>query len=152
MVYCVACHADEEMMRKYGIATVDKAHRWLPRISSHWDRVRCIDCHSSIEPPNRSHDILPPEKTVKRCETCHSMNSMLMNTLYRHQKTLSREKYGFINGTILSDAYVIGVTRNIYLNMVSIAIFALTLLGIIVHASLRAYYSFKRKKIAEKKV
>ncbi len=152
MVYCVACHANEEMMNKYGIATVDKAHRWLPRISSHWDRVRCIDCHSSIEPPNRSHDILPPEKTVKRCETCHSMNSMLMNTLYRHQKSLSREKYGFINGTILSDAYVIGVTRNLYLNMVSIAIFVLTLLGIIIHASLRAYFSIKRKQITEKKV
>lgn len=145
MVYCVSCHSNEEMMKKYGLATVDKAHNWLPRISSHWDRVRCVDCHSSIEPPHRSHDILPPERTVKRCESCHSMNSMLMNTLYRHQKTLSREKYGFINGTILSDAYVIGVTRNIYLNIVSIGIFILVIFGILVHASLRAYFSIKRK-------
>ncbi len=152
MVYCVSCHSNEEMMKKYGLATVDKAHNWLPRISSHWDRVRCVDCHSSIEPPHRSHDILPPERTVKRCESCHSMNSMLMNTLYRHQKTLSREKYGFINGTILSDAYVIGVTRNIYLNMVSIGIFILVIFGILVHASLRAYFSIKRKKLAEKNI
>jgi len=152
MVYCVSCHSNEEMMKKYGLATVDKAHNWLPRISSHWDRVRCVDCHSSIEPPHRSHDILPPERTVKRCESCHSMNSMLMNTLYRHQKTLSREKYGFINGTILSDAYVIGVTRNIYLNIVSIGIFILVIFGILVHASLRAYFSIKRKKLAEKNI
>jgi hypothetical protein len=152
MVYCVSCHSNEEMMKKYGLATVDKAHNWLPRISSHWDRVRCVDCHSSIEPPYRSHDILPPERTVKRCESCHSMNSMLMNTLYRHQKTLSREKYGFINGTILSDAYVIGVTRNIYLNIVSIGIFILVIFGILVHASLRAYFSIKRKKLAEKNI
>lgn len=152
MVYCVSCHSNEEMMKKYGIATVEQAHRWLPRISSHWDRVRCVDCHSSIEPPNRSHDILPPERTIKRCESCHSMNSMLMNTLYRHQKTLSREKYGFINGTILSDAYVIGVTRNIYLNMISIGIFLLVIIGILIHASLRVFYSIKRKKLAEKKI
>lgn len=146
MVYCVACHTDEKLMKKYNIATVEKAHRWLPKTKAHWDRVRCVDCHSSQEPPNLTHNILPPEKTVKRCESCHSMNSILMNTLYRHEKELSREKYGFINGTILSDAYVIGTTRNVYLNMVSIGVFGLTLLGIIGHATLRAISSIKRRK------
>ncbi len=150
MVYCVACHTDEEMMKKYNLATVERAHRWLPRTRAHWDRVRCVDCHSSHEPPHLTHNILPPEQTVKRCEACHSMNSILMNTLYRHEKTLSREKYGFINGTILSDAYVIGTTRNIYLNMASLGIFALTLLGLITHASLRAVSHYKRKKIVRK--
>ncbi len=37
--------------------------------------------------------------------------------LYKHEKVASREKYGFINGTLLSDAYVIGTTRNTLLGI-----------------------------------
>lgn len=152
MVYCVSCHSNEDMMKKYGIASVEKAHRWLPSKSAHWDRVRCVDCHSSHKDPHLAHNILPPEKTVKQCESCHSMNSMLMNTLYRHEKALSREKYGFINGTILSDAYVIGTTRNVYLNRASIGIFVMTLLALILHATLRIIFALKRKAATRRNV
>ncbi len=145
MVYCVACHSNEKMMSKYGIATVEKAHNWIPSQQSHWETVRCVDCHSSHEPPHLSHNILPPEKTVKNCEECHAMNSKLMTTLYRHEKELSRQKYGFINGTILSDAYVIGTTRNVYLNNISIALFGLTLAGITGHGFLRIITKKKKR-------
>lgn len=146
MIYCIACHEKPEIMSKYGLATIKQAHEWLPSQKSHWETVRCVDCHSSHEGEEKPHDILPPEKTIKQCEECHSMNSVLMTTLYKHEKKMSREKYGFINGTILSDAYVVGTTRNVYLNVASIVIFGLVLGGIFIHGSLRWFGSRRKSK------
>src|SRR3989339_243133 len=146
MVYCIACHADEKMMSKYGISTVAKAHDWLPNQTKHWETVRCVDCHSSYDPPNLSHNILPPDKTIKKCEECHNQNSLLMSKLYKHEKIKSREKFGFINGTILSDAYVIGTTRNVLLDVLSISVFGLTIMGVGIHGLLRWYF---RKRPAQ---
>ena len=146
MVYCVACHADEKLMKKYNISTVAKAHDWIPNKEAHWETVRCVDCHSSYIPPNLSHNILPPGKTLKKCEECHAQNSMLLSKLYKHEKITSREKFGFINGTILSDAYVIGTTRNILLDSLSLIIFGLIVVGILLHALLRWYFNTGKEK------
>ncbi|MFA6570239.1 MAG: hypothetical protein WCT77_03295 [Bacteroidota bacterium] len=137
MVYCVGCHADVQMMSQHNLSTVTKAHDWIPSKATHWETVRCVDCHSSYEPPNLSHNILPPEKTIKKCEECHTQNSILLTKLYKHEKQRSREKYGFINGTLLSDAYVVGTTRNVFLDTFSVVIFGFTFLGIGGHAFLR---------------
>jgi len=140
MVYCIVCHADEKLMKKYNISTVQKAHDWLPNQQTHWETVRCVDCHSSYAPPNLSHNILSPERTVKKCEQCHNENSLLMSKLYKHEKKQSREKFGFINGTLLSDAYVIGTTKNVFLDAISLFLFGMTLLGIFLHGFLRWYF------------
>lgn len=141
MIYCVGCHSDEALSRKYNINTIEEAHKWLTHQAKHWETVRCIDCHSSYLPPNLSHNILPPDKTVKKCEECHSKNSILMTKLYKHEKAQSRQKYGFINGTLLSDAYVIGTTRNVFLESVSIIIFAIALGVVGLHGFLRWYFN-----------
>ncbi len=146
MIHCVYCHANEDMMKKYNLSTVKKAHEWLPSIQKHWETVRCIDCHSSYEPPNLSHNILSREKTVKQCEHCHSKNSILMTKLYIHEKQASRDKYGFINGTLLSDAYVIGTTRNIYLDTLSGLLFAGVVFGVFGHGLLRLISGRIRRK------
>jgi hypothetical protein len=104
MIYCVGCHTNDTLMAKYNVSTISKAHDWLPNLNTHYETVRCVDCHSSYDPPNLSHNILPPDKTVKQCGQCHSKNSILMTKLYKHEKEKSREKLGFINGTLLSDA------------------------------------------------
>jgi len=144
MIYCIACHADEDMMSKYNLLTVAKAHEWLPSKAKHWETIRCIDCHSSYEPPNLSHNILPRHETLRNCEECHSQSSMLMSKLYVHEAQKSREQMGFINGVLLSDAYVIGSTRNVYLDWLSFIIFGLTFMGIAGHGFLRWY--FRKKK------
>jgi hypothetical protein len=146
MVYCVACHSDEEQMKKFGLQTVAKAHSWLPAQSAHWETVRCIDCHSSYVPPNLSHNILPPEKTIKKCEECHNKNSILMSKLYQHDKQASREKFGFINGTLLSNAYVIGSTKNVLMDSLSLIIFSVTIGGVFLHGFLRWYFTRGGKK------
>lgn len=140
MVYCIACHANEKLMSKYGIMTFNKAHEWLPSLGKHNKTVRCVDCHSSYTPPNLSHNILPPEKTIKKCEECHQKNSVLMSKLYKHEKSQSRKKYGFINGTLLSDAYVVGTTRNIFLDSFSVIAFVIIIIGIAFHAFMRWYF------------
>ncbi len=146
MVYCVVCHIDKTMMDKYNVSTVQEAHDWLPKMSIHWETVRCIDCHSSFSPPHMSHDILPPEKTVQKCEECHSKNSILMTKLYKHEKEKSREKFGFINGTILSDAYVVGTTRNLILDTGFILLLGITVIFILLHSFLRWYFKRSGKK------
>lgn len=146
MVFCVGCHADEAFSKKYGFSTITKAHDWMPNQVTHYETVRCVDCHSSYAPPNLSHNILPPEKTVKKCEECHTKNSILMSKLYKHEKKQSREKFGFINGTLLSDAYVIGTTRNVILDSLSLIIFGFVLAGVGLHGFLRWYFKREIKK------
>ncbi|MFP4544694.1 MAG: cytochrome c3 family protein [Candidatus Kapaibacterium sp.] len=147
MVWCVSCHSDPDMMKKYDLQTVEKAHTWLPVPAKHFKTVRCVDCHSSYDPPNMSHNVLPLEETVKQCEECHSKDSKLMTKLYVHEKQQSRDKYGFINGTLLSDAYITGATRNIYLEVFSYLIFGITIVTIVVHGTLRATAKRKKKKM-----
>ena len=141
MVYCVHCHTDKNLADKYGMLTISKAHEWLPGVARHYETVRCVDCHSSYMPPNLSHNILPPEKTIKKCEECHSKNSILMTKLYKHERKKSQEKFGFINGAILSDAYVIGTTRNVFLESLSIIILSGVVIIVLLHALLRWYFS-----------
>lgn len=60
-----------------------------------------------------------------------------MSSLYKHEVSEQRNKAGFYNGIILNEAYVISANRNYYLNIASIAIFALTLLAVAIHAYFR---------------
>jgi hypothetical protein len=63
-----------------------------------------------------------------------------MSKLYKHEKSQSRKKYGFINGTLLSDAYVVGTTRNLFLDSFSVIAFIVILLGIGFHGFMRWYF------------
>jgi hypothetical protein len=63
-----------------------------------------------------------------------------MTKLYKHEKEKSREKLGFINGTLLSDAYVVGTTRNVILDVLSFSILGITIMGIGIHGLMRWYF------------
>jgi hypothetical protein len=60
-----------------------------------------------------------------------------MASLYRFEAAERRNKLGFLNGAILSEAYVIGANSNPLLKRLSIAFFAVVLLAIGVHAFFR---------------
>jgi hypothetical protein len=83
-----------------------------------------------------SHNIRPKAEAVKRCNECHSQNSLLMASLYKFKSKEQRQD-GFFNGIILNESYVIGANRNEYLNILSLAIFALVLAIIALHIFLR---------------
>jgi len=102
-------------------------HDWLPNQAQHFRNVRCIECHTqATDSVLVSHYIVPKEQAVKRCNECHSRNSLLMASLYKYQSKEQRSD-GFFNGVILNESYVIGANRNEYLHILSLLI-----LGIIV--------------------
>jgi predicted CXXCH cytochrome family protein len=137
---CLNCHSD---FNKFHLLTdreeinILKKHDWLPNQAAHMANVRCIECHTQInENLPVAHVIKPKTEAVKRCNECHSQNSMLMASLYKFESK-ERRKDGFFNGIILNQSYVIGANRNEYLNLLSLLIFGGMLAVIGVHVFFR---------------
>ena len=137
---CLRCHSNFnqfQLLTEREEINILQKHEWLPNQESHFKNVRCIECHSEINDTILvSHLINPMEKAVKRCNECHSQNSILMSTLYKFQSKEQR-KDGFFNGIILNQSYVIGANRNEYLNLLSLIIFAFLIVIISIHIYFR---------------
>jgi predicted CXXCH cytochrome family protein len=123
---CLSCHSNFDrfqLLTERKEINILKTHEWLPNQAVHFQNVRCIECHTKIN--NNilvSHLIRPKAEAVRRCNECHSQNSILMATLYKFQSKEKR-RAGFFNGAILNESYVIGANRNEYLNIFSLVIF-----------------------------
>lgn len=144
---CLSCHSNIDKFQlltdKVNPNLVEK-HEWLPNQRAHFASVRCIECHTAINNDLLvAHKIVEGEKAVKKCVECHSTDSRLLETLYRYEKKAERTSLGFYNGVILSDSYVIGANRNYFLNVASIGIFALLILGLAAHFILRIIFPKK---------
>jgi len=138
---CMSCHTD---INKYQLIAyqadpnVIDQHEWLPNQALHFLNVRCIECHTKIDKNILiAHNVQPKEKAVKKCVECHSKNSILMASLYKYQAQEQRSKLGFFNAAVLNNSYIIGANRNFYLNIISLVIFGMVIIGIGIHAFLR---------------
>jgi hypothetical protein len=87
-----------------------------------------------------AHNIQGKEKAVKKCVECHSSNSLLTTSLYKHTLKENRDKLGFFNATMMQEAFVIGANRNYYLNVASIGAFSFILLCIVLHIIFRVIF------------
>ncbi len=144
--HCLDCHDSDKAFAQFapqeasGTAkprpNIDRIHDWLPNTRLHWDAVRCVDCHTPAT-KTLSHEILSKDKAERQCLACHSANSTLKARLYRHLQKEENERLGFLNSIILTNAYVLGATRNPLLDSVIGGLFVLTLLGILIHATAR---------------
>ncbi len=137
---CLKCHDNTSTIKNLSgqlLPALNVSHSWLPHIDLHWKSVRCIDCHTSPNAPGVSHLILPKDQAVKNCVECHSKNSILLQSLYKFQTKQERDREGFINAVILNNSYVIGATRNYYLNLLSFIIFGIVLAALSIHGILR---------------
>lgn len=138
---CASCHDNNDRFQRVSDSIklpLDKIHSFLPNYKLHFSAVRCIECHTSVEDTMWvAHNILPKEMAVRKCVECHSSNTILMSSLYKYQNIEARRSRGTLNAVILNEAYVIGANRNVYLNIISIVLFGLTLLGILVHVIFR---------------
>lgn len=145
---CIDCHNSDLRWSQFVKTTsvtkkrpdLDTLHGWLPNQKLHWSSVRCIECHTPASPVKSlavSHEILAKEKAEKNCVACHSQEAALATRLYRYAAANSAGDLGFSNANILSDAYVIGATRNPTLDRIVIALAALTLLGVLAHGLIR---------------
>jgi cytochrome c1 len=139
---CLNCHSNFDhfqLLSEHEEINILKQHDWLPNQATHFKNVRCIECHSEVNNDILvSHLINPKEKAVKKCNECHSQNSLLMSSLYKYQSKEQR-KDGFLNGIILNESFVIGANRNAYLNFISIGIFALVVIIIGIHIFFRVF-------------
>ncbi len=137
---CLNCHANYshfQLLSDKDEINILQKHDWLPNQAAHFKNVRCIECHTQVNDTVLvAHLILPKENAVRRCNECHSQNSLLMSSLYKFQSKEQR-KDGFLNGIILNQSYVIGANRNQYLNLLSAAIFAAVLIIIGIHIFFR---------------
>ena len=137
---CLTCHSNFDhfkLLTEREEIDILKTHDWLPNQAVHFKNVRCIECHTKINGNILvSHLITPKEEAVRRCNECHSQNSILMATLYKFQSKEQRQS-GFFNGIILNESYVIGANRNAYLNVFSLVIFVVLLLVIGIHIAFR---------------
>lgn len=147
---CLGCHNSDA---QYAKLTTQKrpdllqVHSWQPNPQLHWSAVRCIDCHTP-EKPNGAigHNILPKDKAERHCVSCHSTDSSLLTRLYRHEVETQRvNAAGFINAYILTQAYVVGVTRNAYLDWASLILFLALAAGLAGHGALR-YIGYLTRK------
>jgi hypothetical protein len=138
---CMSCHTDiskYQLIAYQADPNIIDQHEWLPNQALHFQHVRCIECHTEIQEDILvAHKVLPKEKAVKKCVDCHSQNSLLMASLYKFQVKEKRNTLGFVNAAILNDSYIIGANRNIYLNVISLIIFGLVMVGIGIHSYLR---------------
>lgn len=139
---CQGCH---ESAQRFGMYTSERelpilnlVHDWLPSPELHWGALRCVDCHTRQMDAGISHEILPKEKAEKNCVSCHSQDSTLRTRIYRYLVRGDRlGEAGFVNSFLLTDAYVVGATRNEWLDRASFVAAALVLAGIFLHAALR---------------
>ena len=137
---CLNCHSNYDrfqLLSDKDEVNIMEKHDWLPDQEAHFRNVRCIECHSAVSDSVLvSHQILPAENAVRKCNECHSKSSILMSSLYKFQSRAGR-KDGFFNGIILNQSYVIGANRNIYLNLLSVIIFGFVVVVIAVHIFFR---------------
>lgn len=140
--FCMDCHESELRYAEFAkeakrLPKMDTVHAWLPNPERHWGAVRCVDCHTPVG-KTVSHEIQKKDVAEKQCVSCHTRDSALRTRLYRHLVQEERvNSVGFVNAAILTDAYVIGATRNEYLDFAAIALVGLTVAALGLHGLMR---------------
>lgn len=132
---CLKCHdsATETALAELAPTRLDLAHAWLPNADLHRRHVHCVDCHTPDDSAP-SHEILAAEDARRACVDCHTKDSVLLTKLYRGRVQDDRARVGFVNGVVLNDAYIIGMTRNLALDRASVAVFLAVLIAVGLHA------------------
>jgi len=138
---CLNCHGDQKNYQLLTTKTkpnILKKHEWLPNQASHFANVRCIECHTKNEDTLMvAHHLVPKAQAVRKCEACHSKNSILSASLYKYQFSEKIQQQGLIKTIFMGDSTSIGPDTNNTLNIISLVLFGLTLCGITIHAVLR---------------
>jgi len=138
---CLDCHTEL-------LTPVPKGHEWLPRPQAHWGSVRCLDCHTPLEgriPDRPSHNVLAADDSNRLCVECHSKGSELLSQLYNYRAEQAREQDGFFSQAIYNDAYIVGMTRNPWMDRIGLAMILLMILGVAAHG-LGRYLTRRRQE------
>lgn len=110
---CLHCHMDGSTVALKDPAKPNlvAAHAYMPYAELHLQGTRCVDCHSSVA-TKVAHDLPKGMKAHQGCNTCHSIDSVLLSRLYRYASAPEGTAAGFHNAGIMKDGYVMGANRN----------------------------------------
>lgn len=137
---CYKCHGNVDKSNKKITeeSEISKIHSWLPDQKSHFEKLRCIECHAQTSADmDVSHNILPKNKAIKECAACHNPESSKLNSLYEKRKSLVAEKLGFEHPELTKYANVIGANHNDYLNLIGLAVLGLLIFALSIHVIFR---------------
>jgi predicted CXXCH cytochrome family protein len=139
---CLSCHAEvRDPLRDL--------HQWLPNRDAHWAAVRCIECHTPIaggdEAQRVSHRILPAKESNLTCVNCHSGNQRLLSRLYAYRSKEDLARDGLLAKAVFNEAYVVGMSRSVLIDRLSLILIGLTALGLIAHGFGR-YRAYQRSR------
>lgn len=153
---CLDCHNSDKKFAEFGgkltpekkRPDIDAIHDWLPNTKRHWESVRCIECHTPQATTRTlaiSHEILNKDKAERDCVTCHTKDTALRTRLYRHVAESETAKFGFLNSAVMGESYVIGATRNTYLDLLGLGLVGLTFAGVVGHGVIRILIGLRRR-------
>lgn len=134
---CLTCHQDgaKGALSDPAEPNLLEAHSYLPYAELHLAGTRCADCHSSVTSAV-THDLPLGKKADQGCNTCHSIDSVLLTRLYRYVDT-SASKLGFHNARIMEDGYVLGANRHKWTDLAAYALMSLGLALVLAHGAWR---------------
>lgn len=142
---CLRCHEDAAKgpLADPAEPSMVAAHAYLPHVDLHLRSTRCADCHSSVW-MTVTHDLPKGKGADQGCNSCHSVNTVLADRLYRYVTDLERT-LGFRNAKMLRDNYTMGANRHRWADWATYVLIGLSILGILVHGGLRIFYRWRRR-------
>jgi hypothetical protein len=132
---CLDCHADYDRFKQFSDdekIKLSRVHKWLPHQTTHFESVRCIDCHTKVnENILVPHYVMPKEAATRDCRKCHNGNAETMASLLTiNNSDMSHRKFN--NDVIINGLNIIGANRNKYLDNIILMVFTgiMTIIGI----------------------
>jgi len=145
---CLQCHADGDASvdkRKAAFDELIAKHERLSLAAVHLRRTACVACHTPSTETS-VHNILPKSEALNDCAKCHSRESMLTTKLDSFLVGKDGAERGWTNAALYnSNAYLIGATRNRWLDWGTFLVLGMTLGGIGAHALLRWFFGYIRR-------
>lgn len=133
---CLHCHMDGASVTLADPVkpSLLEAHSYLPHAKLHLDSSRCVDCHTNVM-SKVAHDLPLGKKADQGCNTCHSVDSVLVTRLYRYVD--NSEMLGFHNSRMLEDFYVMGGNRHRWTDVAAYLLMSFGLILVLVHGGWR---------------
>jgi hypothetical protein len=137
---CLDCHGHYNRFRLYSDRekiNLKKVHKWLPHQSTHFNSVRCIDCHTKAnEKLLVPHYVMPEEAALRDCKKCHTGDAEAMTSLLMI-KTDGKSNQDFNNDAVVNGLSLIGPNRNKLLNNLLLIFFTAVIAIIGIHIIFR---------------
>jgi hypothetical protein len=144
---CLHCHAfgTEPAAQQTAFEALAAKHSLFPHADLHLQRVTCVACHATNGQENL-HLIVPKSQAARDCAVCHAKNSILATKLYTHLAVKERAEHGWANAIFFNNAYLTGANRNHWLDLGSVLLALLTVIGAAAHGIGRLIFDYFRRR------